>query len=66
MTDFFKHIYGLLLEGDGKVLIILYLGILFFWWYLIVSALTVVRFINFIVRQLRRRIINNRNKKASR
>ncbi|AXC66909.1 hypothetical protein DOE63_16035 [Salmonella enterica subsp. diarizonae serovar 59:z10:-] len=66
MTDFFKHIYGLLLEGDGTVLIILYLGILCFWWYLIVSALTVVRFITFIVRQLRKRIINNRNKKANR
>ncbi|EBH1519261.1 hypothetical protein CBX60_26480 [Salmonella enterica subsp. enterica serovar Pensacola] len=66
MTDFFTHIYGLLLEGDGTVLIILYLGILCFWWYLIVSALAVVRFISFIVRLLRERIISNRNKKANR
>lgn len=42
MTDFFTHIYGLLLEGDVTVLIILYLGILCFWWYLIVSVLAFV------------------------
>lgn len=44
MTDFFTHMYGLLLKGDGTVLIILYLGILCFWWYLIVSVLALARF----------------------
>ncbi|EBD0364532.1 hypothetical protein FHI53_19920 [Salmonella enterica] len=43
MTDFFTHIYGLLLEGDGTVLIILYSGILCFWWYLLILTLAVIR-----------------------
>lgn len=66
MTDFFTHIYGLLREGGGTVLIILYSGILCFWWYLIVSSLAVVRFISFIVRLLRKRIVVYRNKKINR
>lgn len=66
MTDFFTHIYGLLREGGGTVIIILYSGILCFWWYLIVSSLTVVRFISFIVRLLRKRIVVYRNKNINR
>lgn len=66
MTDFFTHIYGLLREGDGTVLIILYSGILCFWWYLLILTLTVIRFISVISGLLRKLIIVYRNKKINR
>ncbi|ECG2271428.1 hypothetical protein EU293_17070 [Salmonella enterica subsp. enterica serovar Eastbourne] len=66
MTDFFTHIYGLLREGDGTVLIILYSGILCFWWYLLILTLTVIRFISVMSGLLRKLIIVYRNKKINR
>lgn len=65
MTDFFTHIYGLLREGDGTVLIILFLGILFFWWYLLILTLTVIRVISVIAGLLRKLIIRYRSKKLN-
>lgn len=66
MTDFFTHIYGLLREGNGTVLIILFLGILCFWWYLLILTLAVIRIISMITGLLRKLIISNRNKKINR
>ncbi len=66
MTDFFTHIYGLLREGDGTVLIILYSGILCFWWYLLILTLTVIRGISVMSGLLRKLIIVYRNKKINR
>ncbi|EAA4453267.1 hypothetical protein DRE43_25230 [Salmonella enterica subsp. enterica serovar Java] len=63
MTDFFTHIYGLLLEGDATVLIILYLGILCFWWYLLILAPTIIRGVSVITGLLRKLIIRYQNKK---
>ncbi len=65
MTDFFTHIYGLLREGDGTVLIILFLGILCFWWYLLILTLTVIRVISVIAGLLRKLIIRYRSKKLN-
>ncbi|EBW6041064.1 hypothetical protein A4J19_26165 [Salmonella enterica subsp. enterica serovar Oranienburg] len=65
MTDFFTHMYGLLLKGDGTVLIILYLGILCFWWYLIVSVLALARFFSFVVRLCRKAVIKYKNTKIN-
>lgn len=66
MTDFFKHIYGLLLEGNGTVLIILFLGVLCFWWYLLILTLTIIRVVSVVAGLLRKFIISNRNKKINR
>lgn len=66
MTDFFTHIYGLLREGGGTVLIILYSGILCFWWYLLILTLTVIRGISVMSGLLRKVIIVYRNKKINR
>lgn len=65
MTDFFTHIYGLLREGDGTVLIILFLGILCFWWYLLILTLAIIRVISVITGLLRKLIIRYRNKKLN-
>ncbi len=66
MTDFFTHIYGLLREGDGTVLIILFLGILCFWWYLLILTLAIIRVISMITGLLRKLIIRYRSKEANR
>ncbi|ECA4661445.1 hypothetical protein EK395_20600 [Salmonella enterica subsp. enterica serovar Cerro] len=66
MTDFFTHVYGLLREGGGTVLIILYAGILCFWWYLLILTLTVIRGISVMSGLLRKLIIVYRNKKINR
>lgn len=66
MTEFFTHIYGLLREGDGTVLIILFLGILCFWWYLLILTLAIIRVISMITGLLRKLIIRYRSKKANR
>ncbi|EAP9511056.1 hypothetical protein ET428_26350, partial [Salmonella enterica] len=65
MTDFFTHIYGLLREGDGTVLIILFLGILCFWWYLLILTLAIIRVISMITGLLRKLIIRYRSKEAN-